>query len=86
MLHPKKDRIDYGEQLIPPEGYDLDFAVGTTYSLDLETLIVLPVALYSSQTLDAAQDEIAMLDYITNSAKKILVFCQKAECSSSYCR
>lgn len=81
MLHPKKDRIDYGEQLIPPEGYELDFAVGTTYSLNLETLIVLPVALYSSQTLDAAQDEIAMLDYITNSAKKILVFCQKGKIS-----
>lgn len=81
MLNPKKDRLDYGEQLIPPQGYELDFAIGTTYSLNLETLMVLPVALYHSQTFEAAQNEISMLDYIANSAKKVLVFCQKGKIS-----
>ena len=32
----KKDRVDYSNVLIPPDGYTLNFAVGSTYSLDLE--------------------------------------------------
>lgn len=36
MLDAKVNRLDYGEELIPPDSsYELDFAVGTTYSLDL---------------------------------------------------
>ena len=58
MLHPKNNRIDYGEQLIPPEGYELAYAVGTTYSLDLEALMILPVALFYAQKLDGNTDEL----------------------------
>ena len=32
-----KDRINYGEVLMQPVGYKLERAIGTTYSLDLET-------------------------------------------------
>jgi len=39
MLNPNNDRLDYGQVLAPPAGYALDFAVGTTYSLDLDALI-----------------------------------------------
>jgi hypothetical protein len=46
MFHPKQNRIDYGDQLVPPEGYELSYAVGTSYSLDLEALMILPVALF----------------------------------------
>lgn len=53
MLHPKNNRIDYGEQLIPPAGYELAHAIGTTYSLDLEALMVLPVALFILKLLMA---------------------------------
>ena len=38
MLNPENDRLDYGKILTPPGGYSLDFAVGTTYSLDLDAL------------------------------------------------
>ena len=81
MLNPKKNRLDYGEQLIPPEGYELSFAIGTTYSLDLEALMVLPVALFYSQLLDASADKIRydMLDSITKAADKIVVYCQKGK-------
>lgn len=81
MLHPKRNRLDYGEQLIPPPGYELAYAVGTTYSLDLEALVVLPVALFYSQTLDATPGEIRydMLDAITQTASKISIFCQKGK-------
>lgn len=40
-----KDRINYGEVLMPPVGYKLERAVGTTYSLDLETLTAVSIAL-----------------------------------------
>ncbi|MFW9940375.1 MAG: phospholipase D family protein [Candidatus Thorarchaeota archaeon] len=81
MLNPKKDRIDFGEQLIPPEGYELDFAVCTTYSLDLQTLLLLPVALYNSQLLDNSLDELYILESIAQTSKKICVFCQKGKIS-----
>ncbi len=55
MLHPKNNRIDYGEQLIPPDGYELAHAIGTTYSLDLEALMILPVALFYAQKLVSCQ-------------------------------
>lgn len=38
MLNTQSDRIDYRELLSPPPRYKTSFAVGTTYSLDLETL------------------------------------------------
>lgn len=81
MLHPKHNRIDYGEQLIPPDGYELVRAIGTTYSLDLEALMVLPVALFYSQTLDGHPDELRydMLDAITKASEKITVFYQNGQ-------
>lgn len=81
MLHPKNDRIDYGEQLIPPEGYELARAIGTTYSLDLETLMVLPVALYYAKLLDGGPDDLRydMLEAITKASDKITVFYQNGQ-------
>ena len=81
MIHARKNRIDYGEQLIPPDGYTLDRAIGTTYSLDLETLMVLPVALFYSQTLEGSISQIRydMLDSIINASRKITVFYQKGQ-------
>ena len=78
MLHPKNDQIDYGEQLIPPDGYELERAIGTTYSLDLEALMVLPVALFYAQTLDGDPDKLRydMLDAITKASEKITVYYQ----------
>ena len=39
MLNPNKNRLDYGEILSPPNNYELSFAIGTTYSLDLDALV-----------------------------------------------
>ena len=82
MLDVKKNRLDYGEQLIPPDGsYDLDYAVGTTYSLDLEAIMVLPVALFYSRLLDCSPDDLHfdVLDAITRATDKIRVYCQKGK-------
>lgn len=81
MLHPKHNRIDYGDQLIPPDGYELAFAIGTSYSLDLEALMILPVALFYAQKLDGNADELRydMLDAITKAADKITVYYQNGQ-------
>ncbi len=52
MLDYKRNRLDYGEMLIPPQGYRLAKAVAATYSLDLNTLLSIPIALFYSQTLE----------------------------------
>ena len=33
MLNPSVDRLDYGEKLQAPEGFQLSYAVATSYSL-----------------------------------------------------
>lgn len=81
MLNPKTDLIDFGQQLIPSEGYEFSFAAGTTYSLDLEALMIIPVALFYSKLLDTTRDNFRpdLLDSITRISNKIIVFCQKGK-------
>ena len=81
MLHPTKNRLDYGAQLVPPQGYQLHYAIGTTYSLDLEALMLIPVAMFYSQDLDINADSIRydMLDALTKAADRITIFCQKGK-------
>lgn len=81
MLDPKQNRVDYGSQLAPPDGYELSTAVGTTYSLDLEALMLIPVSLFYAQPIEGNPDQIRydMLDAITNASKKITMFCQKGQ-------
>ena len=45
MFDLANNRLSYSEILQPDAGYTLDFAVGLTYSLDLEALIGVPVLL-----------------------------------------
>ena len=45
MLNPSNDRLDYGNILSAPKDYELDFAIGTTYSLDLDSLVGASIAL-----------------------------------------
>lgn len=82
MLHPQNNRIDYGAQLAPPkEGYSLDYAVGTSYSLDLEALLIIPIALFYSKPLDTTSEQLRydMLEAITKASKQITVYCQKGK-------
>lgn len=81
MLDPKNNRIDYGEQLIPPEGYSLTKAIGTTYSLDLEAFMLLPVALYYASRLDSHIDDLRcdVVEAITKASEKITIFYQKEQ-------
>ena len=51
MFRPdsNRDRTDYSGILMPPDGYRLDRAVGTTYSLDLEALTAVAICLGLSE-------------------------------------
>jgi len=81
MLQPNKDRIDYGNLLMPPEGFQLDNAIATSYSLDLDALISIPVALYFAHSLDlnVKQDVVQVLDSIRRASDTVKVFCQKGQ-------
>jgi hypothetical protein len=79
MLTPESDRLDYGKQLNPPEGYELDSAIATTYSLDLNTLLAVPIALCFNDTLDGdiKGEKLALLEAIGQLKGKLKVFYQK---------
>lgn len=81
MLNPKENLIDFGKQISPPDGYELSYAIGTTYSLDLEMLMIIPVALFYAQELDVTVSSFRydMLDSITRASEKISVYCQKGK-------
>ena len=55
MLDPQ-DRVLFTEALRPPEGYELSWAIGTTYTLDLVAAVAAPLAfaLFDWQQDDAS--------------------------------
>lgn len=77
MFDVANDRLSYGELLRPDVGYTLDFAVGTTYSLDLEALLGVPVSLGLLEDADAEQmrSPLYVLEAIRTSSNKIAIFC-----------
>lgn len=64
--------------LRPPGGYELDRAVGTTFTLDLETALVLPLA-FASFRLARTKDPIALMEAVRSSASRVDVFCQAGQ-------
>ncbi|WP_423798193.1 phospholipase D family protein [Neobacillus sp. SAB-20_R2A] len=78
MLRPAEDRLNYSDMLTPPVGFEVEFAVGTTYSLDLEALIGVPLALSLSEEMDQTfQDNpIYILEGLRKSADKFAIFCE----------
>ena len=81
MLDLKKNRLDYGTLLMPPDKYTLTHAVTTTYSLDLCTLLAIPVALFYSKILDGdfKKVDFDVLDAIEQTANKLYIYCQKGK-------
>jgi HKD family nuclease len=81
MLHPKGNRLNYGDLLSPPAGFKLIRAVGTTYSLDLYALLALPVAMFYQKSLDGdfKQNRYDVLDAIQKSKERIDLFYQRGK-------
>ena len=78
MLEPGNRRM-FLDTLSPPEGYRFDKAVGTTFTLDLMTLLSVPLAFTFRDAHDhegeVASDPLALLESARRHASRIVVFC-----------
>lgn len=85
MLEPRKNRFDYGEELNAPEGFELSAAIATTYTLDLDTLLAVSVALGFKDTLegDLNGEKFVLLEAISELKDKLRVFYQKGKITVS---
>ena len=81
MLDCKTNRLDYGELLCPPSGFQLDQAIATTYSADLATLLSIPVALVYAQTLegDLTGARFQLLEAIKQFSTRVKVYHQAGQ-------
>lgn len=79
MLSPDKNRLDYGDQLNPPPGYEFDAAIATTFSVDMNTLLAAPIALCFGDTLegDIKGEKLAILEAFGRLEDRLKVFYQK---------
>lgn len=81
MLKANSDRLDYSEMLIPPVGYKTAFAIGTTYSLDLEALIGVSISLGLNEDIDSklSDSPIYLLEALRKVTDKMLIFCEAGQ-------
>ena len=77
MLDPYDRRL-FKETLRPPDGFSLDCAVGTTYSLDLLALLTALAAfgIFELENEAGEVDSLALLGALRRHAKDIHIFCQ----------
>ncbi|WP_062287469.1 phospholipase D family protein [Demequina phytophila] len=80
MTLAPETRVLLTDALRPPAGFALDIAVGTTYSLNLTSLLMAPLSFaMQERTADAngdATDPIALLEAVRRHADRTTVFCQ----------
>lgn len=81
MLNPNSNRLDYGCILSPPAGCRLDFAVGTTYSLDLDALVGATLALTLSEETDSAllDNPMCLLEALGAAGEQVALFCEDGQ-------
>ena len=81
MLNPSNDRLDYGEILTPPADYALDFAVGTTYSLDLDALVGACLSLGLSEETDSElmNNPVCLLEALRSTGDKVALFSESGQ-------
>lgn len=76
-----QDRRSYSDLLMPPVGYRLEKAVGTTYSLDLESLTAVSICLGLSEETDSKlmSNPIGMLNALQKVSDRIVIFCEAGQ-------
>lgn len=83
MLKPtaSSDRINYGNLILPELGYHLVKAIGTTYSLDFDTLVAVAMKLGLIQDADEElQDDLTgVLAAFSKVSDRMLVFCEAGQ-------
>lgn len=75
MLDPF-DRRHLMEILRPPDGYSLDYATGTTFSLDLLALMTAPLAftIFEAECESRTPDPLALLESLRRYAGRICIY------------
>ena len=63
------------DALRPPTGYSLDRAVATTFTLDLETALTVPLA-FAGFRLDEQPDPVEVMEALRGMSERIDIFCQ----------
>lgn len=79
MLEMDEGRVSFADVLRPPEGYELSFAVATTYSLDLRALlgICIPLGLgFEPEALDSV-NPVSLFAALKRMQGKLAVYCDK---------
>jgi hypothetical protein len=79
MLEPQtRDLLT--EHLRPPDGYQLDYAVGTTFSLDLLALLTTPLSFalfdWEDESGQPTADITAIMQALRSYADRMAIFCQ----------
>lgn len=66
-------------ELLASAGYEVDFAIGTTYSLSFETLLCIPISMGMLGELDDStlNNPYYLLESIRRSSDKFAIFCNK---------
>ena len=80
MLSPDSRTVAF-ELLRAPAGYDLDFALLTTYTLDLEALLALPLSVIARADKgveDLLADPLLLLEALRQAGERIHVFVDQA--------
>lgn len=72
---PPDSRVLFLDALRPPMGFRFDRAVATTFTLDLETALMVPLAL-AGYALKDSPDPVEVLEAIRSCAGRIDIFCQ----------
>ena len=79
MLEPGTRTLLF-DALRPPDGHRLDFCVGTTFSLDLMTLLTVPLAFSWFDLLDEGDknrtNSLELLGSLRKYAPRVVMFCQ----------
>ena len=77
QFHQANNRLEYGALLHPMPETRLSFAVGMTYSLDLEALLSVPISfgLLESPDLEMMRNPIVILEAIRRCSDKLVLFC-----------
>ena len=78
MLTPDNRQL-FLEALKPPERYQFDRGIGTTFTLDLITLLITPLSLAlfdRSSVNEALQDPIILLEGLRHNTSRLTIYCQ----------
>lgn len=79
MLEPN-NRMVLTEALQPPPGYQLSYAVGTTFTVDLASALSVPLS-FASRTVSESDEQIGILAALAEMPDRINIFAQAGQVS-----